>query len=362
MLEKLLDRFREKGPSRPRSKMEAEKRRRFLIVLVIVVAVVASLSIVGYGYYDTGVRPWNQRILKVNGTVIDMRTFVYALRLQQRYSSYYSSEAEWAQTVASGMEENELMRQALENEFGIDAASVVNDEAIEAYLRPIFVSDGRISDNATKDEYEQVYQEALDGWVKTYGVPAKYFIDLALEPALIGDELKKQIGDRDYPEDGSLEHAQVQALLVTGADDTTQLRAGWEAGEAFDTLSEEESVSESLRDTDSDNTATIEWVPKGIRSEAFDNFTFSEVWSPGVISDPIQDSDDTGKYWVIKVLARGQQSLSEADRTTLISAAFTKWLEEVSDPENNDIVNYLNKKGGTAKLSWALDHVAVGAS
>jgi len=43
MLEKLLDRFREKGPSRPRSKIEAEKRRRFLIVLVIVVTVVAFI-------------------------------------------------------------------------------------------------------------------------------------------------------------------------------------------------------------------------------------------------------------------------------------------------------------------------------
>ncbi len=252
------------------------------------------------------------------------------------------------------------MGQALENEFGIDVASVVSDEAIEAYLRPIFVSNGRISDNATEDEYQQVYQEALDGWEKTYGVSAKYFIDLALKPALMSEELQKQISARDYPSTDNFEHARVQALLVSGADDAAQLRARWEAGEAFDILAEEESVSESLRDTDSDNTATIEWVAKGIKSEAFDNYTFNAT--PDVLSDPIQDSDSTGSYWLIKVVARESRPLSESDRNTLISEAFTKWLEEAKKPENNDIVYYLDKKGGQAKLAWALDHVAVSTS
>jgi len=61
--------------------------------------------------------------------------------------------------------------------------------------------------------------------------------------------------------------------------------------EAFDTLAEEESVSESLRDTDSDNISTIEWVAKALE-RAFDNYTFSAA--PEVLSDPIQDSDSTG--------------------------------------------------------------------
>ena len=81
MLGKLLDRFRQKGPSRPRSKAETEKRRRVLIVLLIVLAVVSSVSVVGYGYYDTSIRPWHERIVKVNGTVIEMRQFVKTLRL-----------------------------------------------------------------------------------------------------------------------------------------------------------------------------------------------------------------------------------------------------------------------------------------
>ena len=360
MLEKLLDRFREKGPSRPRSKTETEKSRRLVIVLLIVVAVVASVSVVGYGYYDTNIRPWNQRIVKVNGTVIEMRAFVDTMRtwmlLYQMYGSSISPSSELAQYVASSMEKNELMRQGLEGEFGIDVGSVTTDSAVEARIRSMLVSE-----NATDEEFDKEYDSFKTILKKSYGLSARDFKKLYIEPSLVSEELQKQIGIRDYPSTDNLEHAQVQALLVTGADAATVLRARWEAGEDFDTLADEDSVSESLGHITADNT-TIEWVAKGIRSEAFDNYTFTEVWSPVVISDPIQDSDSTGSYWLIRVVARESRPLSDGDRETLIGEAYSKWLEEVSDPENNDIVNYLGEEGGTAKLNWALDHVAVSPS
>jgi hypothetical protein len=82
-----------------------------------------------------------------------------------------------------------------------------------------------------------------------------------------------------------------------------------------------------------------------------------------VLSDPIQDSDSTGSYWLIRVVAREFRPLSDSDRETLVGEAYSKWLEEASDPENNDIHNYLEEdKNGAAKLSWALDHVAVSTS
>jgi len=356
MLGKLLDRFREKGPSRPRSKAETEKRRRLLIVLLIVVAVVSSVSIVGYGYYDTSVRPWNERILKVNGTVLDMRAFVYALRLQQSYSQYYSSQAEWAQGVASGLEQNELTRQYLESEFGI----TIGDGAIEAELRDQltenFVSQGIISDNAAESEYKKAYKDWRSA-VHKNGLSEKSIEELVILPQLVQEELQKQIGDRDYPSTGNFDHAQVQALLVTGADEAALLRARWEAGEAFDTLILEKAVSTSLRDFAADNATMVQWVAKGIKSTAFDEFVFSAALD--MLSDPIQDTDSTGSYWLIRVVARESRTLSDSDRETLVGEAYSEWLEEISDPEKNDIVNYLDKKGGTAKLNWALAQVAV---
>jgi hypothetical protein len=345
MLEKLLDRFREKGPSRPRTKTEAERRRGLVVVLVIVVAVLTAVSLVGYGYYDTNVRPWNQRILKVNGTVIEMRAFVKMLSING------VSDSSSAPYIATMMEENELERQYLDSEFGVR----IGKDAIDDKLRVMLVSE-----NGTDEEYDTAYKNLKDT-LKKYGISVKDLKKLYIEPTLVDTELRKQIGEREYPATDNYEHAQVQALLVTGADDATQLRARWEAGEDFDTLADEDSVSESLGHITVDNT-TMEWVAMGTKSAAFDGYAFGEVWSSGMISDPIQDTDSTGSYWLIRVLARESRTLSESDRDTLVSAAFTKWLEDAKNSEDNVIVNYLDKKGGQAKLTWAVDHVTVSTS
>jgi hypothetical protein len=351
MLGKLLDRFRQKGPSRPRPKAETEKRRRLVIVLLIVLAVVSSVSVVGYGYYDTSIRPWHGRIVKVNGTVFDMRYFVKMMRLNGVTSSDYT------EYVVSMMEENELVRQGLESEYpDVDIGTVTGDEAVEAKIREIL----GVTDNSTEEEFDEKYDGLVTN-LKTYGLSVRDIRELYIKPTLISEELKKQIGDSDYPATDNFEHAQVQALLVTGSDNATQLRARWEAGEAFDTLSTDNSVSSYQRDFAADNT-TIEWVAKGIKSNAFDDYTFTENTTLDVISQPILDTDSTENYWVIRVLAKESRPLSDTDRDTLISAAFTKWLEEAKNSEDNVIVNYLDKKGGTTKLAWAVDHATVSTS
>jgi hypothetical protein len=307
-----------------------------------VLAVVSSLSVVGYGYYETKIQPWRQPIVKVNSKVIRMRTFVKMLRL------YGVTDSSSAPSYATVLVDNELKRQYLESEFGVE----VSQEEIDAKLREMLVAD-----NATDEDYNQAYQGMVTQ-LKKLGVTLKDVKKLYLEPQLVEERLREQIGERDYPATDNYDQAQVQALLVTDSDNATLLRTRWENGEAFDTLSTDSAVSSYLRDFAADNT-TINWVAKGVKSTAFDNYTFSEVWSPGLISDLIQDGDDTGKYWVIKVLAREQQPLSETDRTTLIGNAYDKWLEDAKKPENNNIVYYLDRKSGPAKLTWALAHVAV---
>jgi hypothetical protein len=352
MLGKLLDRFRQKGPSRPRSKAETEKRRRVLIVLLIVLAVVSSVSVVGYGYYDTSIRPWHQRIVKVNGSVIEMRQFVKTLRLNGVTSS------ESAQQVATVMQENELMRQELKGTYGIS----IDEDAVDAELRGMLVSD-----NAPDEEYDEKY-DSLVANLKGYGLSVRDLRELYLKPSLISKELQKQIGDRDYPVDGLVKHAQVEALLIQGSENATAVRDQWmgaaDQDAEFQLLAADNATYKVVKKylkTNADNT-TVVWVAKGVESTAFDDYTFSENTTLGVISQTIPDSDSSGSYWVTKVLAIEWTPLSETDRSTLISKAFTKWLEDAKNPENNDIVYYLSKKGGQAKLAWALDHVAVSKS
>jgi hypothetical protein len=333
-----------------------------------VLAVVSSVSVVGYGYYDTSIRPWHQRIVKVNGTVIEMRAFVKTLRTwtllyQMYYGSTTSPSSELAQSVATSMEENELMRQGLESEFpDVDIGAVTSDEAVEAEIRGMLVSD-----NATDEAFDEQYDNFVVN-LKSYGLSMRDLRELYIKPSLVSKELQKQIGDRDYPVDGLVKHAQVEALLIQGSENATAVRDRWmgaaDQDAEFQLLAADNATYKAVKKylkTNADNT-TVAWVAKGVESTAFDDYTFSENTTPGVISQLIRDTDTSENYWVTRVLAIEWTPLSETDRSTLISKAFTKWLEDAKNPENNDIVYYLSKKGGQAKLAWALDHVAVSKS
>jgi len=308
-------------------------KRVLAVILIVCLAVVTVFAC-------SKSAPPDQPILKVNGTVFDMLYFVKMMRL------YGVTTSDYAQYVVSMMEENELMRQELEGTYGISIA----EYAVDAVLRGMLVPD-----NATDEEFHDQYK-ILEANLESYGLSMTDLKELQIRPSLVQEELKKQIGDALYPATDNFEHAQMQALLVTESDSATRLSARWKAGEAFDTLSTGNSVTKYIRDTDN---TTIKWVAKGIESTAFDDYTFSENTTLGMISQPILDTDTSDNYWLIKVLAKDTRPLSESDRDTLVSAAFTKWLEETKNSEDNVIVNYLDKKGGTAKLAWALDHVAV---
>jgi hypothetical protein len=349
MLGKSLDRSSQKKPPRPRTKAETEKRRRLFIVTLIVLAVVSSMAVVGYGYYDTVIKPWRQPILKVNGTTFDMRYFVKTLRMNGLTSAQY---AEYAIDIMKG---NELRKQYLESEFpDVDLGAVMSDEAVHAEMAELM----GLADNYTQEEYDQQYQELVTN-LKTYELSAGDLRDLYIEPSLISRELQKQIGDRDYPATDNYDHARVQALLITGADNSSLMRTKWENGAAFDALAEEAWVSDSIADTDTDN-ITPKWVARGIQSTTFDNCTFNMPL--GMLGDPVQDGDGSGNYWLINVLAREARQLSESDRDTLVTRALEKWLEEAETSPDSVIVNYLNEEGGAAKLAWGVEHAEAGTS
>jgi len=337
---------RKGAPARGRSRWGREKRWRYIIEAIIVLTIVAVPAIVGYGYYDTRIKPWHQPIVRVNDTVFDMGYFVKMLRVYGLDStSDISSAISSAQSVATTIQDNELMKQGLEKDFGV----VISDEAIQGKIRELVVSD-----NATDEEFQQKYKEVLDYYAKM-GVTEKDLKQMIVAPILIEEELRQRVGDQAYPADQEFEHVRVQAMLVAGADNATAVRDAWSTDGDFDKLVVDYSPSKSYGETSSDN-VTGEWIPQGIESAAFGEFAFAEE-SVGTLSNPIPESEGSENYWVIKVLEKGSRLLSAGDRDTLIGAAFGKWLEDAKSAEANKMVNYLDSADGYSKIYWALDHI-----
>jgi hypothetical protein len=325
---------RQRAPKRRRglSRWEKEIRQRLIVEAVIVVAIVAALVMVSYGYYASRIKPWHQPIVRVNDTVFDMNYFVKILRL---YGLNSSSDPSSVESVATAIENSELWKQGLKKEFDV----TISDEAIEEKLQEML-------------SLYSITAEELEKDLASVGISMEDFKQMYIEPSLVQSELRQRIGDQDYPLDQEFEQVRVQAMLVVGADNATMVRDSWLAGEDFDTLVTDYSPSEYYPKTSSDGT-TIEWIPQGIESAAFDDYAFADGADNGTLSEPIPDSEGSDNYWLIKVLGKGSRLLSQDDRNTLIGNAWNKWLEDARSAETNEIVDYLDY----SKIYWALSHI-----
>ena len=323
---------RKGAPARGRSRWGREKRWLYTIEAIIVLTIIAVPAIVGYGYYDTRIKPWHQPIVRVNDTVFDMGYLVKMLRLQGMSSTSTASDDE---SIAAYIQDNELMKQGLEKDFGV----VISNEAIEGKLQELLSSSSMTA-------------EELKTNLTTVGISVEDFKQMYIKPSLVQAGLQQGIGDRDYPADQEFEHVRVQAMLVAGADNATAVRDRWLAGEDFNTLVADYSPSKYYPKTSSDNT-TVEWIPRGIESAAFDEYAFAEGSENVTVSEAIPESAGSENYWLIKVLEKGSRLLSESDRGTLIGDAFGKWLEDAKSAEANNMVSYLDD----SKIYWALDHI-----
>lgn len=326
-------------PKRRRSKWEMERRRRHIVIVVIALTIVSALALVGYGYYATRIKPWHQPIVKVNDTVCDMNYFVKMLRLSGAGQNPYQ-DVGLAQSTALAMINYELMRQGAEEQFGVSAS----EEAVNGKIRELFGS------GITDEEFEQKYQGAMES-LPEIGVSEGDFKRLGVEPEVIQSELLDRIGDAEYPVSGLFPHAHIQAILVVGSDNATVVKERWSEG--IEQLAEDFSASRYYPNTDN-----VEWVPIGLESSTFDDYVFGKGSDNlGWISDPIEDSEHSGSYWVVQVLGKEDRPLGEDHRNVLVQQAFDEWLDNEKEPEVNEIINYVGGEAGLGKIDWALDNV-----
>jgi hypothetical protein len=336
---------RKAEPKRKRSKWEVERRRRSLVLVVISLTIVAAVGIIAYGYYATRVRPWHQPVVRVNDNVFDMEYFVGMLRLWGAGQDP-SSGLETAQQRAAEMISNELMRQGAAKQFGLAASR----EAFEGEIREVFGLE------VTDDDFEQKYRDALKN-LATMGLSQadfrRLYADSLSEPQLLRSQLLARFEEESYPADGLFPHVHVQAMLVTGSDNASAVKARWSEG-----ITQLSAAFPDARYYPAEE--GVEWLPKGIESTAFDDYAFGEASKAenlGLISDPIEDSEESGKFWVIQVLGTADRPLSEDDRNELTGEVLNEWLENEKESEVNEVVNYLEGGDGYQRIYWALDHV-----
>ncbi len=300
--------MRKKLKAKPQlSRLERERRTLRILVVVILVAVVVVLGLIGYGYYDTRIKPWHQPIVKVNDSVFDMRYYVKMLRLWGAGQNP-SQDVGLAQYAADVIRDNELIRQEAERRglYPLDATEVENR------LKKQFGFD---SGNQT----EKQFYTQLETNLASYHLTLDALREMYVEPIILQEKLLAAMGNETYPQ------VQVQAMLLGTEEEARQVMVEWNAGGNFTQLAANTAYSIS-------HVYDNSWLPQGIESSVFDGFAFSDNSTGAVISEPVRDTTylTAGGYWIIEVL----EPMSTTNETWHIGAILLDSSETAAEVRN----------------------------
>ena len=385
------------------SKWERQRKRRRIIVIAAAVFLSGIIGYVGYGYYETKVKPLHEVVIEVNDTSFDMAYYIGIL-------DAYTKGAEPAQLnymsqmLANQIVQDELVRQGADA-LGLEVTDEEIDEKIEenklpdeevyrdivqagmlreklqeyfasqlpdameqAHIQLMLVESQKVAYDviariesgndltALIDEFSCNPQAEGDvGWLPRELISNPLVADAAFEfkpgevQAIHDESATKSIGYwliqiTDKDEEKGIK---ARAILLGSKQEADEIAAQLTSGN-FAELADEYSQYSGEEDG-----GELGWIKQGdMDSEAFDEVAFN--LDLNIISEPVKDRivQTKGGYWVVSVLERGDHDLSDDVREGLKMKGSNDWFKE--QQENSKIENYLDAR----KKDWAVAMVS----
>ncbi|MFC2008681.1 peptidylprolyl isomerase [Chloroflexota bacterium] len=365
------------------SRIERDARRRRIITIAgsVFLGVVAIVVVVGL--YVDHVKPMNEPVLKVNSRTFTMSDYIETLEV-------YATNMDKSQLnsitgmVMSQMARDEIVRQAALsegivigndtvkaqiNELGLPDNDAIRDsiraslaqEEVQSRLLALMPTEmEQVRFDIMLTESRAVAEEArgqlvggsaiadlVEGYSASPTIPSTQDwvpVDLlanndvknactTLNPgsiSLIRDtEIAKPMGywlielvDKD--DQGAIKP---RAMLLSSEQEALEAKARLAAEDFVDVAAE---LSQFYG---ADELAELEWVgPEDTVTAAFNEAAFA-LADLNIVSEPILDKEvqTQGGYWMVRLLERGVQPLSEQHRQALASTAFSEWYATYSE-------------------------------
>lgn len=385
------------------SKWQRQERMRHIIIIAVAIFLAGILGYVGYGYYNSEIKPFHEIVIEVNDTSFNMdyyvKTFDAYTKGMESSQLYYMPDI-----ITNQIVQDELIRQGA-NSLGIEVTDKEIDKEIEENELPKdriycdIVAVGLLGeklqeyfDSELPDTMEQAHvqvmlvesQEMADavmakiessgnftalldefscnpqiegdlGWLPRELMPNSLIGEVAfsLEPGetskIYDQSATKNIGYWliEVTDTGEEKGIKARAMLLGSEQEALEIKSKLDKDKDFAVLAKEYSQHGSK-----DDGGELGWLKQGdMNSEAFDEIAFDLPLNS--VSEPIKDESvqTKGGCWIAKVLQKGEHKLSEEIKERLTSNNFTQWLQE--QRENSTINNYLDEE----KRAWAVDRV-----
>ncbi len=402
MAKKKTPRVARSVTKRQLSHSQKQHRQQRFIMGAAMAIIAAVVILVGSGlyfqWYLPEVKPRQQIVLEVNDRQFTMAYFIDALSFHA--SGYPQYASFFVDSVLNTLEATELMRQEAQkmgitiSDKEVDAKIKTDGLAGNAAMRDL--ARGQLLSQRMRDEFFGTQVPASDMQWHTLAMflesqsqvdQVKSRIEAGEDFAALAEELSLESTTQSSKGDlgfhpagvlesllnstviegavmgarvGVLEHVQdeeksksvgywlirvtertealsgarISGILVGSEEEALVVKARLDAGEDFTALAEEVSlVWDEETGADRGNFTTD-------NTEVFVEYALSASTPLNSVSHPIRDParGSTGGFWLFEVVESGIRDISETDRDTLINQAFTRWLEEKQQDEQNTIV------------------------
>ena len=293
--------------SRAARPVDAEQRSRVLLIGGVVAVVLVALGFIGFGWYQTQIKPLSKTILRVGETKFSLAHLERRMELERQQNPFYAQPQQ--QVILA-----DAVFQRLEQEAKLlEAAEQLDISVTEEEIANEIKQRGNLAEEAG----EKVYGFELARQVEASGLGVNEYQQMLRAELL---ELKV----RDYftflaPSS----EPQVHARWIAVSDEARAEEAlqRLDAGEDFAAVAREESEDVGTAEEGGD----LGWRPRGgFPDEEMEDFLFEEA-QPGQHSEVL--STVLGLYIVQLVEPEQDRELDEVLRSTVVAREMTEWLE-----------------------------------
>jgi parvulin-like peptidyl-prolyl isomerase len=387
------------------SKWERQSKIRRIVVIAAAVFLAGIIGYVGYGYYESKVKPLHEVVIEVNETSFTMDYYIKTLDAytqgaessQLNYASYIiANQIVQDELVRQGahslgievtdeeidkkMEENKMPREEVYRDIvsaGLSReklqeyfASQLPETMEQAHIQIMLVESQKVADDviarmesgsdftALVDEFSCNTQAEGDlGWLPRELISNPLVGDATfdIEPGEVRSIHDESAGKNvgywliEVTEKDEEKGIKARAILLGSRQEADEVKAQL-TGDNFAELADQYSQYQGEQAG-----GELGWIKQGdMHSDAFDEVAFNLVLN--TISEPVKDGtvQTQDGYWLVKVLEKGNHELSENVRQGLTMKSFDDWLKE--QQENSTIQNYLDEENRI----WAVGKVSQG--
>lgn len=298
--------------------LDSEQRARYLLIGGVVAVLLIAAAFVGFGYWYSVIKPRNRTVLQVD----DVKVSYSAMKRRMGYEFFqntrYQSQ-QGAQLLPLGAYQalvNELTETTqAESSLGI----TVDQSEFDSKLR------GRIGVADGADQ--RAFADGLRTQLETTGLHEDEYRRL-----IRGQIIDEKITDKYKSElPASIMQAKVQVITNQDQAKIQDAITRINNGEDMAAVAKDDS-----QDTDADTAGGVkDYAPQGTLNAAYDGYAFTgEV---GALSGILTGgSSSTPLYYVVKILDRSDQPITDAQKPTLATNKKNDWLTSTQEQLTSD--------------------------